>query len=145
MFLDRQLDSRFVTLFVVILQANGELTYANAGHNPSALVSNGSVQRLTEGGVPIGLLPDSNYLGHTRLLRPGDTLVIFSDGFTEAFNAAGEEYGDDRLIASLRTAASKDLPDLLKDLFVSVKAFSGSIAQCDDISAVVARYRPQSD
>jgi len=73
-------------------------------------------------------------------LIPGDLIVVFSDGVSEAMNEAGEEYSDERLMASLTANASKPLQQILDALFADVKMFCGDATQSDDITAVLVRY-----
>jgi len=73
--------------------------YSNAGHNPPMLFTGSTVRRLEEGGVPLGLFPDAEFLEETVHLRTGDVLVLFSDGVSEAANAVGDVFGDEGVIA----------------------------------------------
>jgi phosphoserine phosphatase RsbU/P len=90
---------RFVTFFYAVLEGR-DLVYSNAGHNPPILVrAGGTVERLDRGGIVLGLAATADYEQATVSLDPGDRLLLFTDGLTEACSAAGEEFGDDRLIA----------------------------------------------
>ena len=85
-----------------MLFPDGRLTYCNAGHNPPMLVSgDGGVQRLEAGGMVIGLFDDVPFEEATVVLESGDFLVTFTDGVSEALDPSGEEFGDDRLLASI--------------------------------------------
>ena len=85
----RAIQSRFVTVMYGVLGADGRLTYCNAGHNPPILVGRNGVRRLETGGLILGLFPHATYEEETFQLEDGDTLVVFSDGVTEALNAGG--------------------------------------------------------
>src|SRR5205085_4414959 len=95
----RAIESRFLTTFYGILGADGSLTYCNAGHNAPLLVSATGIRRLETGGVVLGLFEAASFEEETLTLVPGDLIVLFSDGVTEAMNKEGEEFTDDRLIA----------------------------------------------
>jgi phosphoserine phosphatase RsbU/P len=136
----RNVESKFVTMFYGILDKDGTLSYSNGGHNPPVLVRRGSVQRLETGGMILGMFDFARFEQATLALEPGDTLVVFSDGISEAPNTAGEEYGDDRLIACVeasRTAAPTDVRD---GLVVSTRAFCDGAMQSDDMTVLVIRY-----
>src|SRR4029079_5040448 len=104
----RAIESRFLTTFYGILSSDGTFTYCNAGHNPPILVSASGVRRLDAGGVVLGLFEHASFEEETLKLESGDSIVVFSDGVTEALNPQGDEYSDERLVASVtsRTWAS---------------------------------------
>ena len=136
----RSVESRFVTMFYGVVGADGTLTYCNAGHNPPVLVRKGGVSRLETGGMILGLFDFASYEQDTVQLEQGDTLVVFSDGISEAPDVAGEEYGDDRLISCL-TANPGATPAVMRDaLLASVRAFTTGASQCDDMTVLVVRY-----
>ena len=104
----RAIEARFLTAFYGILGPDGSFTYCNAGHNAPMLVSaRHGVRRLETGGVVLGLFEHASFEEETVTLQPGDFIVAFSDGVTEAFNAAGEEFTDDRLLASIERHRGK--------------------------------------
>ena len=96
---------------------------------------------LETGGPVLGLLPDACYEHETVQLDPGDLVVICSDGVTEARNAAGEEFGRERLIESMSDSRGMKPVAALERLFDAVRKFSEGTAQGDDITAMVLRYR----
>jgi serine phosphatase RsbU (regulator of sigma subunit) len=147
--LSRQLFRRtppekYATAFLGVLEAaTGLLRYTNAGHNPALLVrANGTAKRLAATGPPLGLFSVASYRAAEAVLDPGDLLVLYTDGFVEAENPDGEEYGLDRLQAvCLRhwedgeaLAAALD-QDLLK--------FVQGIPFADDRTLVTARRLPE--
>src|ERR671912_431088 len=89
----RAIDARYATLLYGQLQPNGKLKFCNAGHNPPLIYGAGGLRRLESGGMPVGMFPTAPYSGDETMLKPGDTLVVYSDGVTEAHNVAGEEFG----------------------------------------------------
>ena len=141
----RGIQGRFVTLFYAVLYPDGRLTYCNAGHNPPMLVSgDATVQRLETGGMVIGLFDGVPFEEETVVLSPGDFLVAFSDGVSEAFNPEGEEFGDDRLLASITAMQVPDVQPRLQQVFASVSEFTADAPQHDDITAMVVGYRRPS-
>lgn len=141
----RGIESRFATLFFGVVDADGTLRYCNAGHNPPFVVGSAGVSRLEEGGPVVGLLPGVPFGQGTVTLTAGDRIVIFSDGVSEALNAAGDEFGDDRLLAAIQAAQAGhddiDAPRLVDDVITAVRSFTAGAAQSDDITAMVVRYR----
>jgi sigma-B regulation protein RsbU (phosphoserine phosphatase) len=136
----------FVTVFYGVFDpASGVLRYANGGHNPPYLRrADGSVTTLDgAGGIVLGALPGAEYPAHSFTLEPRERLVLYTDGVTEACNAAGEEYGAARLTREIEAhgAAAPDV--IVERLCASVTAFVGTVAQADDITlAVFARNSP---
>src|SRR5918998_1463008 len=96
--------NQFVTAFHGILDAsNRTLSYSNAGHNPPLLVkADGETQIIEHGEQPLGMFPKTRYHEYHMLLDPGDILVLYTDGVTEAMNPAGDEFGRDRLVEAVR-------------------------------------------
>jgi phosphoserine phosphatase RsbU/P len=141
--LRRSIQSRFATVVYGALARDGQLTYCNAGHNPPVLMGRGGIRRLETGGLILGLFPRAIYEQETLVLEPGDLLAIFSDGVTEALNAAGEEFGEERLLACLNANRQCRPPELLERLLSSVRGFTAAAAQHDDVTALVLRYGGQ--
>jgi steroid delta-isomerase-like uncharacterized protein len=137
----RQIGSRFATLVYAVLSPDGTLTYANAGHNPPALLSRGGLHRLTVGGPILGMFEQATFDQDTLQLYAGDTLVMFTDGVTEARDAGDEEFGEIRMLACLAGKASSPPAALLGDIFDAVRAFCQQADQSDDITVTVTRYR----
>ena len=136
----RGLESRFVTLLFATLTADGKMTYCNAGHNPPFVVGTTSIRRLEDGGPVVGLLEFAPYSQETVQLAAGDLVVIFSDGVSEALNAAGEEFGDSRLQAVVEQHRDQPAAVVVDRLVSAVRAFSRGTPQGDDITAMVIRY-----
>jgi serine phosphatase RsbU (regulator of sigma subunit)/pSer/pThr/pTyr-binding forkhead associated (FHA) protein len=136
----RSIEARFLTTFYALISKDGSMTYTNAGHNPPILVGVDGTRRLERGGVVLGLFDHATFEEETLTIKPGDTVVIFSDGVTEAFNSAGEEFGDDRLVRVVEGHREKS-PDALLDALVGeVRAFCGDAPQSDDLTMMVVRY-----
>ena len=138
----RGIESRFVTLMYGSLEPDGRLTYCNAGHNPPLVVGKGGVRRLEVGGPIVGLFEHAVFEEETVVLAPGDWLIVFSDGVSEAMSLSGDEYGEERILAVVDRETSLAPADLLKSIFADVRVFTKGAAQSDDITALVLRYGP---
>jgi serine phosphatase RsbU (regulator of sigma subunit)/pSer/pThr/pTyr-binding forkhead associated (FHA) protein len=142
--LRRAIESRFLTTFYGILRGDGSFTYCNAGHKPPILVSASGVRRLVTGGIVLGLFEHAAFEEETVTLQPGDIIVAFSDGVTEAFNAEGEEYSDERLVQAVSARPWSSPQEALEALLADVRAFAGDAVQSDDVTMVMVRYSGQS-
>ncbi|HTQ33988.1 MAG TPA: SpoIIE family protein phosphatase [Stellaceae bacterium] len=133
----------FVTAFHGVLDLDsGVMRYCNAGHNPPyVLRAAGGHETLKATGIPFGVDEGMPHrVVETRLL-PGDTLFLYSDGITEAFNPAGEEFGTARLEAVLVDASGKAAAALVADVLAATAAFAVGAEQSDDITALALVYR----
>ena len=118
-----------------------QLRYANCGHPPGILLRhNGDVERLDSTSTVLGLFKAWNCDVGQLHLSPGDTLALYTDGVTESFNSTGEEFGEERLIASLRQCRNLPPPALVSCLVEDIRQFSPH-EQHDDITLLVARCR----
>jgi serine phosphatase RsbU (regulator of sigma subunit) len=135
----RSVASKFVTVFYGQLTSAKRLTYCNAGHNAPFLVTADGVQRLETGGTVVGLFDVSQYESGSVAVQAGDILVVFSDGVTEAVDASGEEFGDERLAACLVGARDRSAAEVLSTIQKSVSAFAGSEPARDDMTVMVLR------
>ena len=135
---------RYVTAFLCALDPpSGRLSYTNAGHNTGLLVrADGSVQKLDANGMPIGLFPVVEYERAELRLEPGDLLVLYTDGITEAANAAGEEFGLDRLQAVVSRYASEPLVAIAVAIETAVEVFADGTPYGDDRTVVMLRREP---
>jgi sigma-B regulation protein RsbU (phosphoserine phosphatase) len=136
------LDGRRFTTAVLAQyeHGTGNLTYVNAGHNrPVLRRANRTLEELDKGGLPLGIETDAAYETGNTLLGPGDVLVLFTDGCIEAFNAAGEEFGNQRWLAAIRSLPNGTAQELLRYLMRHVDEFVGATRQADDITCMVFR------
>jgi serine phosphatase RsbU (regulator of sigma subunit) len=140
--MSRGIESRFATAFLGHLTPEGRLTYTNAGHNPPFVFSKAGIRRLETGGMIVGLFPAAEYEEETIQLEPGDTIVVFSDGVSEATSGSGEEFGDDRIESTVKANLSGTSDQVLTALLDAVREFTKGTAQGDDVTAVVIRYEP---
>jgi phosphoserine phosphatase RsbU/P len=121
----------------------GRLRYANCGHLPALLLrKDGTLERLESTATVLGLFKNWDCLIGERCLLPGDTLALYTDGVTESFNDAGEDFGEHRLVAALRRNRDLSPQALLSSIVDEVRQFS-PIEQHDDITLIVARCRPK--
>ena len=132
----------FVTVFYAVFDpATGVLTYSNGGHNPPLLRrANGQVEMLTSAaGLVLGMFPAS-YDEDMAQLAPGDTLVLYTDGVTEAFNVDVQMYEEARLVERVRDDGGATAKGLVTAIFDSVIGFSGAAPQSDDITVAVLSW-----
>jgi sigma-B regulation protein RsbU (phosphoserine phosphatase) len=136
----RSVESRFATAFYAVLTPDGQLTYCNAGHNPPLLIRKNGVEHLEKGGLILGLFEHATFEEETVQISPGDVLLTFSDGVTEALSASGDEYGEDRLLECAMHFRDRSVGDLLEGILASVRQFTAGAVQSDDVTALVLRY-----
>ena len=138
----KALEARFVAVFYGILSPGGELTYCNAGHNPPLLIGKNGVRRLTTGGLILGPFDEAAYEQEVITLSPGDTLVTFSDGVSEALNAEGARFGVDRIVECVDARPSDTAPrQLVQEILAAVRTFTADEPQSDDVTVLITRYR----
>lgn len=133
-------SSMFITLFYGVLDpATGQLAYVNAGHNPPLVVNPAAttLQELPEATLPLGILPAQRYEVASQTIGPGERLVAFSDGITEAMDQAGQPFGDARLHAALQTLAGLDAHGLVSALISEVDAYAAGAPQADDMTLLI--------
>jgi serine phosphatase RsbU (regulator of sigma subunit) len=134
-------SNRFITFFMSLVNpATGDLSFANAGHNPPIIVrASGDIEMLEGGGPVLGVLPIAKYGEQHARLGKGDLLVIYSDGVTEANDLAEEEYGEERLTSELRKHRGESAETIVRAITESVSKFAEGAPQADDITLIVAK------
>ena len=134
-------DNRFITFFMAVLDPrSGELVYSNAGHNPPLVVRGAEgVETLRGGGVILGILPMAAYQESRVELGPGDILVLFSDGVTEAVNSNDEDFGEARLAALVTSLRDRPAAQIVEAIDAAVCEFTEGAPAADDITVVIAR------
>jgi len=141
-------DSRsglFVTAFYATLDTHsGRLTYANAGHNrPLWLqVRSGEIQEVTAPGIVLGVLEDIELEEREIDVAPGDLLVFYTDGVTEAMNTGGQQFDGERLRAAVAANPDASAQQILSAVVDAVRAFTGDAPQSDDLTLFVAKRCP---
>lgn len=136
--------NRFVTLFYAELDPeSGALSFLNAGHNPPLIVhSAGTVEQLASGGLPLGIKPDADYREGRTQLQPGDVLVIYSDGVTEAVSPSGEEFGATRLYEVVSRNIEASAAGIRDRIESSLTKFAQGTSAADDITLVIVKRQP---
>ena len=133
---------RYATMFFGILEDSGKLEYINAGH-PSPILLRGSTaeEAFTEGSFPVGLVPEAEFSTTTLRLEPNDTLLLFSDGVTEAMDPEEQLYGVARLRGVLQGKQELPLDEIQKTVLESVENFARGARQADDLTVLLVRFR----
>src|SRR5277367_4168659 len=133
---------RYATMFFGILDEQGHLEYINAGHPSPFLIRRGVAEDVfTEGSYPVGLVPEAEYTTARLKLEPGDTMVLFSDGVTEAMNPEEDLFGVPRLKEILTGMTECPLDHIQKCVLEAVENFARGASQADDLTLLVVRYR----
>jgi sigma-B regulation protein RsbU (phosphoserine phosphatase) len=132
---------QFVTAFYGILNtAGGEMTYCNAGHNPPYLLAGktgSTVHELRRTGMPLGLFADMHWESKTVRLVPGNTLILYSDGITEAHDVHKGLFGEDRLLQTALANTGQPARDIQSSIMARVSEFTGDAPPFDDITLAV--------
>jgi phosphoserine phosphatase RsbU/P len=132
---------RFTTAFLAEYDsARRVFSYINAGHNtPILRRSNGSIERLDVGGLPLGIQAEAQYQSASVALAPGDWLIIFTDGLVEAENANQDEYGETRLLAAINAGAESTPAQMLNRFMAELDLFVGNTPQHDDVTCLLVK------
>ncbi len=136
----------FVTLQCAVFDLqNRRVTVATAGHHPAIVLSPGQPPReaFPATGRVVGIMPDNPVTSESMDLSPGDTLLFFSDGVTEAFDEQQELLGDERVLAHLAKRPGTTAAETVQSVLARVKAHAGRAKQSDDISIVASRWSPE--
>ena len=132
-FTHKHIGEKYATVILARIRPEGELEYVNCGHIPPLVVSSGNVDRPSHGNLPVGLLPDAEYTGAKVQLKPGDRLVLVTDGVTEAENARGDFFEDSRLELAAKSGG-------LDDIFSAISKFCAGNPLNDDCTVVELVY-----
>ena len=135
----------FVTIFYGIFDPlTGILTYANGGHNPPVIRrADGSIEMLASlGDTALGVIEDLYFQELINQFSPGDSLILYTDGVTEAFNTEWEEHGEKRMLDQVRINGNGSAKNLVKAIFDSVIGCAGTAPQSDDITITVLKWNP---
>jgi sigma-B regulation protein RsbU (phosphoserine phosphatase) len=138
--LESSADDMFATVVVArVSPADGRFVYVNGGHPPPLLMSTRGPRWLEDSGPLVGVLPRARYVPGEARLEPGDLLMIYSDGVTEAERPGGEMFGEERLLAAMNRVRGASAEASLAALLRAVEEFTGGAEPADDISVVVVR------
>ena len=136
----RAIDARYATMLYGQVSQDGLLTFCNAGHNPPLVYGVDGLKRIESGGMPVGLFEFAPYSVDSLQLKPGDTMVFYSDGVTEAHNVAGEEFGEERLVEVMKRTSQSSGDVVLQAIIAAVQEFARGAEQYDDVTALVVKY-----
>ena len=137
----------FCTVFCGILNfETGELAYANAGHNPPLVISTAHKPEwlAVTPQVMLGVLEDAGYKTHLTTLKPGASLILYTDGVTEAMDHQDKLYANDRLVQTLESEKGDSAQELVENIILSVREFVGPVAQSDDITVLALTFKGDS-
>ncbi|MGC8856555.1 MAG: GAF domain-containing protein [Anaerolineae bacterium] len=130
-------------VYAVVDLETGTLTYANAGHNPPLWIRQGRVERLMRTAMVLGVTTEVPITERTIQLQPGDCVLFYTDGLTEAFSAENEMFGEARLIQTVASASATTAEDLLDAIENRLLEFLGLSSISDDLTMLVIRYLPE--
>jgi sigma-B regulation protein RsbU (phosphoserine phosphatase) len=133
-------SNRYATFFFAAFDPRTRrLECVNAGHNPPVLLRNGEVIRLEAGGPVVGLLPLAPYLEQALTLQPGDLLLLYTDGISEAMTDDDEEWGEDRMIQAATKARGNHADEILAAMFTACDKFTAGAPQHDDMTMLILK------
>ena len=135
--------SLFVTVFCVILNIDtGEIEFANAGHNPPLVRSNGGNFEFIQmpKGFVVGPMPDMEYECRNLILEPDDVIFMYTDGVTEAMNPESRQFSDERLKRRLTDLREEDIESIIYEIREDIRDFAQGTPQSDDITMLALRY-----
>jgi len=133
-------SNRYATFFFASYDpATRSLECVNAGHNPPVVLRGEETIRLEADGPVVGLLPSAPYSEQSLTLQPGDLLILYTDGISEAMTMADEEWGEERMIAAARRSMHKPADEVLDDLFVAADLFTAGAPQHDDMTLLILK------
>ncbi len=140
--LDDAQSGMFVTVFYSVLQRGGHSIHINAGHNPPLLYRAATHEAIymSQGGRAIGWFPDNPLHESELQLEPGDLIIYYTDGLTDAENPAGENFGEARLAQTVMQSAGQSAEGVLNELLQAVEVFAEGVIPFDDLTLVVVRY-----
>jgi sigma-B regulation protein RsbU (phosphoserine phosphatase) len=137
----RAIDGKFVTVFLVTVERSGLMRYANGGHNPALwITAAGSVTLLKEGGPLLGFFGNARFRESSLQISPGDLLVLYTDGVTDAEDANSEAFGEERLLEWASRQGGRPCTEVHQSLLAAVTDFAGSRHQADDLTFLVLQY-----
>ncbi|MGC8793925.1 MAG: SpoIIE family protein phosphatase [Bryobacteraceae bacterium] len=139
--LERTGGEQFATVFYGLLEENGRLRFVNAGHPPLLLLGGSGLTRLPARSLPLGMLEEAAYTAEELRLADGDRLILYTDGLTEARDAAGEFFGLERLEKLVARHRDARAPELYRTLLAALEEFSEGGECPDDIALLVLEYR----
>ena len=142
---DIRAEQYFTMVYAEVCLSRGEVTFVQAGHpHPLLLRRNGEIKPVGAGGLPVGLIEEAQYEEHSVHLRPGDRIVLVSDGMTECPGEKGAELGESGLERLVARLAPLNGPDFLEGLVAGLSRHAGGAGFPDDVSGLLLEYRGES-
>jgi len=139
---ERTQESRYATVFYGVLGKDGSFEYVNAGHVPPLIRRrSGALEPLASANFPVGLFADAEYQSARVKLEPGEFLVIYTDGVSEAANTHHEQFEETRLRKILEESPALTVENLASAVREGVKTFTQGAPQSDDITLLVVQYK----
>ncbi|MFZ0637298.1 MAG: SpoIIE family protein phosphatase [Candidatus Acidiferrales bacterium] len=139
---ERTVEERYATMFYAVLTSSGSIEYVNAGHVPALIRRHdASLEALESANFPVGMFAEAEFGGGTAQLQPGDFLVIYTDGVSEATNMNGELLEDAGLRKLIQEFQGQTVDQLSETIRAGVQTFTGGAPQSDDITLLVIQYR----
>lgn len=134
-------EGRYATFFYAIFALEQKkIIYTNGGHNPPLLIkSDGSIQKLDQGGIVLGYIPDWEFKQEEVAWEPGDLFVAYTDGVTEAMNKTQEEFGEERLTTVILEHRHQSIFEIKDRIITKIKEFSGMDSPEDDLTLVICK------
>lgn len=133
-------DGDFISLFYAVIDSEKNIiTYCNCGHEPAVLIRHGQITQLQRGGLVLGVEPDTEYEIETVQLKPGDSLLFYTDGLVDAANFEGDFWGKDRMLDAAKRFLDGSAENMLKNILAYRRRFVGLVSQCDDTSLIVVK------
>jgi serine phosphatase RsbU (regulator of sigma subunit) len=140
--IQKSASGHFLTLFCAVLDAEGRFQFVNAGHNPPILArADGRIELLSTGALLLGAFTFASYEAKETQLGPGDVIVIYTDGVTEAVNSSEEMFGDERLESLVRGLRGMSADEIKTRILDEVIAFTRGLPQGDDITLITIKFR----
>ena len=140
LFAESTMANQYATLIVGKINANGEVEMCNAGHLPPIIAGGEKSFELGSSGLPLGMFCDSSFVSSGVRLAPGETLLLFTDGVTEANDSEGTEFGTERLRASINGSAAGHPTELLRTCVSAVTAFRNGTVSNDDLTMLALKF-----
>lgn len=126
-------------LYIQVIPGKGKLKYVNAGHLPPLIIKGETIEEMPKGDAAIGIIKDSKFKEQRMDLKPGETLIVYSDGVTEAINEVGQFFGKERLINTIKRYHDLSVEKLGEAITKQVEMFSGEAPRSDDLSLIVLK------
>jgi len=141
--LSRTSGAKYATIFIASIFREAPMQWANAAHcSPLLIRANGSIFELAPTGMPVGMLDIGSWQDAALQLEPGDLLVLYTDGVSEAMNAKREQYGPERLVAAIQRNPQLPVGALIDAVKADIAAFTGGTPQRDDLTLLILRFTP---